>query len=188
MDNPYKRKKEPERVKQRILQVATQLLATKGLAGFSLQAVADLAGVTKGGVLHHFPNKQVLLQATVSEVIQQLDHEIEQYIKSDPEQYGCFTRAFIHFTLQTDVEGSGGLCTAVSMAMLNDRTFNQQWVQWLNTRLAQHATTDSCIELQILRAAADGLWLTIYTDVADQSQIEQLKQEMMSRTYPKSPI
>lgn len=36
-----------------------------GIAALSLNAVAREAGVSKGGLLHHFPNKQALIFALV---------------------------------------------------------------------------------------------------------------------------
>lgn len=188
MDNPYKRKKDPERVKQLILDVAMQLLAEKGKVGFSLQSVADTAGVTKGGLLHHFPNKQILMQATVKEVIGQLDGAIDDYIVQDLEPYGRFTRAYIYFTLQQDAKSIGRLFAALSMAMLTDQAFNEQWILWLNGRLEQHACTDDSMDLKLLRLAADGLWLAIYTGVDEQANVQQLMQEMLLRTYPNKTV
>ncbi|RLL34592.1 TetR/AcrR family transcriptional regulator [Acinetobacter cumulans] len=187
MDNPYKRKKEPERVRQRILDVAIQLTADKGLSGVSLQAVADLSGVTKGGLLHHFQNKPALIRAVVSTVLQRLDQAFDEYMARDPEPYGRFTRAFIHFTLQRDVQEIGSLWTAISMVMLTDQAFNAQWIEWLNGRLVLHAETDSGIELQLLRCAADGLWLTMFTGVDDPDETQRLELEMMRRTYRNAP-
>lgn len=188
MDNPYKRKKDPERVKQLILDVAMQLLAEKGKVGFSLQSVADAVGVTKGGLLHHFPNKQILMQATVKEVIGQLDGAIDDYIAQDLEPYGRFTRAYIYFTLQQDAKSIGRLFAALSMAMLTDQAFNEQWILWLNGRLEQHVSTDDSMDLKLLRLAADGLWLAIYTGVDEQANVQQLMQEMLLRTYPNKTV
>lgn len=45
----YKRKKQPELVQQQILDAAIAIGSEKGLASLTVQAVADRAGVTKGG-------------------------------------------------------------------------------------------------------------------------------------------
>ncbi|WP_228704587.1 TetR/AcrR family transcriptional regulator [Acinetobacter piscicola] len=47
MENPHQRKKDPERVRQLILDHAIQLAAKHGVQGMSIQNVATLAGVTK---------------------------------------------------------------------------------------------------------------------------------------------
>ena len=44
-----------------ILRIAFELFAERGYRGTSLAAVADRAGLTQQGLLHHFPSKKVLL-------------------------------------------------------------------------------------------------------------------------------
>ena len=51
--------------RQRILDAARAVAYDVGPAHLSLDAVAERAGVSKGGLLYHFPTKQALLQAIV---------------------------------------------------------------------------------------------------------------------------
>ena len=183
MDNPHQRKKEPQLIRQSILQHAIQLAAEKGVNGVSIQAVADLVGVTKGGVFHHFPNKKKLLEAMVISLLQQLDDVIDRLIADDPQPHGCFTRAYIEITLEKTVYGLEHSWSAISMTMLTDRTFNDYWIEWLGERLTKHQSTDADIELKILRYAADGIWLTAFTEVEDISETKLLKDELIARTY-----
>ena len=55
----------PATAKQRILESATSVVREQGAAHLTLDAVALHAGVSKGGVLYHFPNKRALLEAMV---------------------------------------------------------------------------------------------------------------------------
>lgn len=183
MQNAHQRKKEPELIRQKILAFAIQLAAEKGVAGVSIQAVADLAGVTKGGVFHHYPNKQKLLEAMVQEVLSQLDQAVDEYMQKDSESYGSFTRAYIYFTLQTEPKGIGSLWSAISMTMLTDHAFNAVWLNWLNGRLAKHNQTDSGIELQLLRFTADGVWLNVFGCSEDMQLMQNMQQELLRRTY-----
>ena len=73
--------------------------------------------------------------------------------------------------------------SAISMIMLTDRTFNEYWIEWLEKRLARHQDTDNDLELKILRYAADGIWLTAFTEVENLSETMQLKQELIQRSY-----
>jgi AcrR family transcriptional regulator len=43
------------------LDAADALLAEEGIAAFTLEAVAARAGISKGGLLYHFPTKEALL-------------------------------------------------------------------------------------------------------------------------------
>jgi AcrR family transcriptional regulator len=51
--------------RQRILDAAVAVAHDVGPAHLSLDAVAERAGVSKGGLLYHFPTKQALLEAIV---------------------------------------------------------------------------------------------------------------------------
>lgn len=46
-----------------ILQVACRLVRKLGASHLTLDAVAKEAGVSKGGLLYHFPTKEALIQA-----------------------------------------------------------------------------------------------------------------------------
>lgn len=185
MENAHQRKKAPELIRQKILDYAIQLASERGVAGVSIQAVADLAGVTKGGVFHHFPNKQKLLDAMVHEVLARLDHAIDEYMQNDQEVIGCFTRAYIYFTLQAERSGIGTLWSAISMTMLTDHAFNATWIAWLHGRLARHEQTDAGIELQLLRYAADGVWLNVFACSESMDELLHMRLELMRRTYIK---
>ncbi|HRN83289.1 MAG TPA: helix-turn-helix domain-containing protein, partial [Hyphomicrobium sp.] len=57
MTNAHKRRKQPDIVRHQLLDVAARLCLKNGLHGLTLDAVAKEAGVSKGGLLHHFPSK-----------------------------------------------------------------------------------------------------------------------------------
>lgn len=55
-----------------IVDRAAGLFSRYGFVQTSLQQVADAVGYTKAGLLHHFPSKQAIYDATVEAVSQQL--------------------------------------------------------------------------------------------------------------------
>ena len=48
-------------VHDRILDAAEELICSRGIAGFTLDGVAQAAGVSKGGLLYHFRSKDSLI-------------------------------------------------------------------------------------------------------------------------------
>lgn len=50
---------------ERMLDAAARLVVDRGAAHLTLDAVAAAAGVSKGGLLYHFPSKSALLEAMV---------------------------------------------------------------------------------------------------------------------------
>lgn len=53
----------PNPVRERILDAASDMVARLGGANLTLEQVAQSAGVSKGGLLYHFPTKEALLLA-----------------------------------------------------------------------------------------------------------------------------
>ncbi|MFM5105912.1 TetR/AcrR family transcriptional regulator [Aeromonas dhakensis] len=63
------RKKDPVRLYRQLLESAATIAGRDGIAALSLNAVAYEAGVSKGGLLHHFPNKQALIFALFARLL-----------------------------------------------------------------------------------------------------------------------
>jgi len=54
-----------EQARTRILEAASQAFAREGFNGSSLDRIAKAAGLTKAGLIHHFPSKLDLLRAVL---------------------------------------------------------------------------------------------------------------------------
>src|SRR3546814_11650537 len=63
----FRSRKAPETVRRALLDGAAAIAASHGLAAISVQTVADSAKVTKGGLFHHFPNKQALVEGVLAD-------------------------------------------------------------------------------------------------------------------------
>lgn len=156
-----KRKKQPEQVRRNLLDCAARLAVAQGLSRLTLQAVANAAGVSKGGLLYHFGHKHALIEAVFTDLLEQLDTQIERLIAADPEPCGRFTRAYIKTVFaQAELEDSAGHAwLALSVTLVTDPDLRRLWMNWLNDRLARHREDDQGTALNIARFAADGIWL-----------------------------
>lgn len=70
-------REEAEKTAERILDVATDHFHAHGYGGTDLLTVAGAAGVTRGAVYHHYPNKQALFEAVVARLHEQVQNHIE---------------------------------------------------------------------------------------------------------------
>ena len=61
-------KEEAMKTRESVLKAATQIIIRLGIGAFTIEAVAQEAGVTKGGVLHHFPSKEALIDSLIDDV------------------------------------------------------------------------------------------------------------------------
>ena len=63
------RPKDPEKTRQALLEAAHEEIHRQGYQAASLSAILKRAGVTKGALYHHFPNKKALGLAMIDELI-----------------------------------------------------------------------------------------------------------------------
>ncbi len=66
-----------------LLDAASSLLAARGLAGMTTNAVAERAGVSVGSLYQYFPNKQALVSAVSDRLNAALVAEVERLVGSD---------------------------------------------------------------------------------------------------------
>jgi AcrR family transcriptional regulator len=59
--------------KEAILEAAEEIVIETGAAHLTLDAVAECAKVSKGGLMYHFPSKESLLQAMISRLMDRFE-------------------------------------------------------------------------------------------------------------------
>ena len=57
-----------ERSRENLIQVATEMIATQGVAGTSVSQICERAGVAKTALYHHFESKEGLVAAVIERV------------------------------------------------------------------------------------------------------------------------
>ncbi|WP_062742645.1 TetR/AcrR family transcriptional regulator [Erwinia persicina] len=151
-------KKDPENVRRRLLNSTASLMTNRGFAGVSVSDIANDAGVTKGGLFHHFASKQELIAAVFEDELERFSKQIDKFFAAEPPAYGCFTRAYIRATLVTVTDKTP--TAALTFSLCSEPELMLRWNNWLSRRLTQHHDTDAAPELEIARLAADGIWFT----------------------------
>lgn len=69
-----------EGTRDRILDALEELLIEGGAPNITLEAVAARAGVSKGGLLYHFPGKEPLLVGAVERLGERVDAQLQRAI------------------------------------------------------------------------------------------------------------
>lgn len=161
------------------------MIAREGFARLTVDGVAKAAGVTKGGLFHHFPSKQALIEGVLSEMLAEAQREIDDAMAADPEPHGRFTRAYLAGVLDgrdpVDTEMSRGLC----IAMLGDPTLQSSWRDWLAQEVSRNADTDDNPRCALARLAADGLWLATLSSPHHPPLIcPDVRAALIELTYP----
>src|SRR5260221_10287371 len=89
-------KEEAMKTRESVLKAATQIIIRLGIGAFTIEAVAQEAGVTKGGVLHHFPSKEALIDSLIDDVTELFNLRLTAELAAEPVgQPGRWLRAYI---------------------------------------------------------------------------------------------
>lgn len=154
-DKP-KRKNNPQKLRHHLLICAKDLMLKDGIAHLSLQKVADMAGTSKGGLFHHFKNKDELIEGVFELFIAQINTAIMTHIN---DEFGTFTKAYVRVFFDDAQIGLMSDWAGLIQAMTADNRLYKLWTNWLNHKLSIHADTDSDVRLAVIRHATDGTWL-----------------------------
>ncbi|MEB2843133.1 TetR family transcriptional regulator [Rhizobiales bacterium RZME27] len=189
MSKAHRREKQPDAVRRSLLDQAARHAAEDGLGAITLQSVADAAHVTKGGLLHHFPSKQALIEAVFEDLLTTLDDEIDRLMDADSVAQGSFTRAYVAAFFEVARDGDASPWAALSVSCMTDAKLRARWSQWMHERLERHTATDSTPHLAIARYAADGIWLANLTEISGlpAGELDRLHDQIKTMTSTVKP-
>ena len=162
MSEAHRRKKHPEQVRRQLLTAMASLVSERGADAITLDAVARRAGVSKGGLLHHFPSRTALLDALFEELWKRFHSRYERGVESDPEPVGRAARAYLHTCDPAwEAEDDEQLWNLVGVVMLGVSEFRERWVERSRAEMPYDDGVDleEQARMMICRLAADGLWL-----------------------------
>nr|WP_255529454.1 TetR/AcrR family transcriptional regulator [Leucobacter edaphi] len=83
-----------ERTRRSLLDAATMLLSERGMT-VSLETIATAAGVTRAGLLHHFPNREELIRAVAEDTVARFREAVDANFDPAEQRPGGLLRAYI---------------------------------------------------------------------------------------------
>ena len=150
--------------KLRILGAAERVVLRDGVGHLTLEAAAHEAGLSKGGVLYHFPTRDSLVAAMVTRIIEQFEEDIASYLPEagTPEASapGAFARAYVRSTLEPAAPGEERLGAALLAAAAAEPDLLvplQEAADGWQARLVDDGLDPTLAT--VIRLACDGLWL-----------------------------
>ena len=150
--------------KRRILDAAEQVVLRDGVGHLTLEAAAHQAGLSKGGVLYHFPTRDALVAAMVARIIEQFEDDIAAYLPApgtpDHGRPGAFARAYVRATTAPISEGEERLGAALLAAAAAEPELLvplQEAADSWQARLVDDGLDPTTAT--VVRMACDGLWL-----------------------------
>jgi AcrR family transcriptional regulator len=148
--------------KSRILDAAEEVVLRDGVARLTLEAAAAEAGLSKGGVLYHFPTRDALVAGMVDKIIEEFERDIDSQL-TDAGEPGSYTRAYIRATMapnaprpdREDRLGAALIAAAAGQPALL-APLQEAADRW-QARIEDDGLDPTVATL--LRLACDGLWL-----------------------------
>lgn len=148
--------------REQIFEACSRILRRDGLSSLTLQAVADEAGVSKGGLLYHFATKQALVEALFEYHNQIFEDRLQALLAAEDDTPGAFLRAYARASAEqvADPENASffaSLFAAEEKYASAHQLMRQKYIAW------QAAIEDSGLSqdwAMLLRLAVDGLWFS----------------------------
>jgi AcrR family transcriptional regulator len=150
--------------KRRILDAAEQVVLRDGVGHLTLEAAAAEAGLSKGGVLYHFPTRHALVAAMVTRIIEQFEDDIAAYLPEPgspgADRPGVYARAYVRATMEPFAPGQERLGAALLAAAAAEPALLiplQEAADGWQARLVDDGLDPALAT--VIRLACDGLWL-----------------------------
>ncbi len=161
-----------------ILKSVSQIVHEEGVEKLTLEAVAKRAGISKGGLLYHFPNKDTLILGMIDQLSNHFVEEFNKRAAADHHSKGKWTRSY----LDTSLFGDSDMYDLYTAAHFT----NPEMLQRLQDEYSEIQNKIENDELDpvrstIVRLAIDGLWFAEMCGLAPpkgelrQKVIEELK-------------
>jgi AcrR family transcriptional regulator len=146
-------------MRARLIDSALITLQTQGIIGLTLDAIARQAGVSKGGLLHHFPNKETLTEAILVTLLEQFKAKVEAFYATETSGTGRWLRAYVRASL----DDSDPLPLEIIPMLVSALAENQALASYLQRDIAEWRTrliSDGVPppRADVIRYAADNVW------------------------------
>ena len=147
--------------KKSILIAAADIVKEEGVAKLTLEAVAKKAGLSKGGLLYHYSNKEALIKGMVQDWTYNYFNSIETLIKNNTKsKVSSWTDAYIKATL-SDLNNDKRLSSALIAAMFTNPSLLEEYKKEYHILLGKLMNDDiDPIKVTIIRLAIDGFWFS----------------------------
>ncbi|SFL59536.1 transcriptional regulator, TetR family [Gracilibacillus orientalis] len=151
--------------KVEILHAASKVVGEQGIFNLTLEATAKEAGISKGGLLYHYPSKEALVQGMVEHLASDYRKKIANNAEEDPVDKGKWVRAYVDVTFNQAYQNKDmhyGLLAAKAVSSNSLDPIRELYTEWQNE--IEHDGIDP-IKATIIRLATDGIWLSELFDI-----------------------
>ena len=156
-DRPAPQQARAAKTRLKLLDAAATVVRRDGIQAMTLARVADEAGVSKGGLLHHFGSKEDLVSGLLEQTLSDASCLDEL---TDGDGPGAFAKAYLEYVRRPDEHQADAATAVFAAAAAGDGELGpaadvfEAWQQ----RLMHDDGLDPALGL-LARIVGDGLWL-----------------------------
>lgn len=170
-------KKDPETRRKAILDSALEILYFEGLEKFTLDRIAEKAGVSKGGLLHHFRTKDELIREVIKYLFDEFEKQVEEEFQRT-EGKAKWIKAYTKVSMKE--EYPKGIAEAFLYALSDVPgvmdIVNEDTRKWLNRFASEEVNLARAI---IIKMAVDGF----ISESAYSEEVMRFKEEFFKEIY-----
>ncbi|MDQ0203513.1 TetR/AcrR family transcriptional regulator [Pectinatus haikarae] len=170
-------------LKTKILKAAAKIINEEGIFSLTLESVAKAAGISKGGLLYHFSNKEALLEGMINYLLLNFNKDLEDNVQKDNFARGRWTRAYINLTFNQekyDIDMNTAFLAAAAAKPDLLKTMAQQ-LKLVHSHI-ENDKIDPVIAT-IIRLAVDGMYFNqLYGLYLNKNLYEKILQYLISMT------
>lgn len=178
--------RDAERTRRAVLEAAERAFTERG-AKVSLADIAALAGVTKSGLMHHFPSREALIRAVAEHGTERMWDEVRAHVDLSENRPGKFTRAYVRALTggseylasafsPTGLIAKLGTLDAAEITYLLDQEDADAW----NAAFAADGLPEG--RVTAIRYAAEGLAAAVGTPYLTPAQLDAARAELLALT------
>jgi AcrR family transcriptional regulator len=174
--------------REALLDAAESVLFERGTQALTLAAVAERAGVSKGGLLYHFPTKEALIKGLVDRLIREFDELIVSFEDGRP---GSYTRAYVEATFCVLTAGEAA-STRRRWSVITAAAADPELMAPLREAMARWHRMDpgdpDPLTATLVKLASEGLWEVSSHDpeLFDTERYGALRERMLALLRPPS--
>lgn len=155
-------KRSAAETRELIFAACSRILRCDGLTRLTLETVAAEAGLSKGGLLYHFPSKLALIEALFQHHIDRFNSDLQRLVQTEEQGPGGWLRAYAKASIAeiTDPDNASvfaSLFAAGEQYPTVLEIMRRSYVEW--QQQVEASSLEPAIAL-LVRLAVDGFWFT----------------------------
>lgn len=163
--------------KNNILTAVSEIVKEEGVVKLTLEAVAQRASISKGGLLYHYPSKEALIKGMVEEWTNIYFESITNLANQDSKEIGKWNRAYVNTTFSDLDNNNKNLSAALTAALFLNLDLLDEFKEKydiLHTKLINDGIDP--LKITTARLLIDGLWFSEVFGIS--SFNEELKKQV----------